>query len=44
VQGAGLPDDFFQIKTPNLGKIWRALENVDIFYGHLENFTDIRGF
>jgi hypothetical protein len=33
----------FQTKNPNLGKFWRApwLENVDIFYGHLEYFTDI---
>jgi hypothetical protein len=35
---------YFQTKNPNLGKFWRALhrlENVDIFYGHLEYFKDI---
>jgi hypothetical protein len=34
----------FQTQNPNLGKFWRALgrlENIDIFYGHLEYFTDI---
>jgi hypothetical protein len=33
----------FQTKNPNLGKFWRGprLKNVDIFYGHLEYFTDI---
>jgi hypothetical protein len=33
----------FQTQNPNLGKFWRAteLENVDIFYGHLDYFTDI---
>jgi hypothetical protein len=30
---------YFQTKNPNLGKFWGTiprLENVDIFYGHLE--------
>jgi hypothetical protein len=34
----------FKPKNPNLGKFWRALqrlENVDLFYAHLEYFTDI---
>jgi hypothetical protein len=33
----------FQTKNPNLGKFWRALrlENVYIFYGHLEYFKDV---
>jgi hypothetical protein len=33
---------YFQTKNPNCGKFWRALpriENVGIFYGHLEYFT-----
>jgi hypothetical protein len=34
----------FQTKNSNLDKLRRALhrwENVDIFYGHLEYFSDI---
>jgi hypothetical protein len=34
----------FQTKNPNLGKFWNALcrlENVDIFFGHLEYFAGI---
>jgi hypothetical protein len=34
----------FQTRKPNLGKFWNALprlENIDIFYGHLEYFMDI---
>jgi hypothetical protein len=37
---------YFQTKNPNLGKFMRALhrlENVDIFCGHWEYFTDIWG-
>jgi hypothetical protein len=35
---AGLPDGSFSNKNPNLGKFFEGLglENVDIFYGHLE--------
>jgi hypothetical protein len=43
----GLPDVFFKQKNPNLGTFLRALcrlENVDIFYGHLEHFKDIWKF
>jgi hypothetical protein len=35
---------YFQTQNPNLGKFLRALhrlENIDIFYGHLEYFTGI---
>jgi hypothetical protein len=35
---------YFQTQNPNLGKCWRGLgrlENVDIFNGYLEYFTDI---
>jgi hypothetical protein len=42
---AGLPDGFlFQTKNPDLGKFWEGprSENVEIFYAHLEYFTDIR--
>jgi hypothetical protein len=34
----------FRTKNPNLGKFWRALDWkkwIYVFYGHLENFTDI---
>jgi hypothetical protein len=34
----------FQTKNPNLGKFFRAsdyIEDVDIFYGHLEYFMDM---
>jgi hypothetical protein len=29
----------FQTKNPNLGKLWRAMEDVGIFYGHSVHFT-----
>jgi hypothetical protein len=33
---------YFQIKNPNLGQFWRALDwKVLIFYGHLEYFANI---
>jgi hypothetical protein len=35
----------FQTKNINLGKFWMTLhrmENVEIFYGNLEHFSDIR--
>jgi hypothetical protein len=38
-QDQGCQMVYFQNKNTNLGKFWRALhrlENVDIFYGHLE--------
>jgi hypothetical protein len=31
----------FQTKNPNLGKFWWALENVNIFNGHLEYLMEI---
>jgi hypothetical protein len=33
----------YKTQNPNLGKFLEGprLENVDIFYGHLEYFTDI---
>jgi hypothetical protein len=33
----------FQTEYPNLGKFWEGprFENVEIFYAHLEYFTDI---
>jgi hypothetical protein len=31
----------FQTKNPNLGKFWRAMENLGIFYDHLEYFLNI---
>jgi hypothetical protein len=38
----GLPDGFFSNQKSQFGKILDdpRLENVDIFYGHLEYFTD----
>jgi hypothetical protein len=38
-----LPDGFFSNQKSQFGKILEGLrwENVDIFYGHLEYFTDI---
>jgi hypothetical protein len=39
---AGLPDDSFQTKNPNLGKFWRVLDLkmlIYILYGHLEYFV-----
>jgi hypothetical protein len=38
---AGLPDGIFSNKNPNLGKFWRATENVDLVYGHLKYITVI---
>jgi hypothetical protein len=40
---AGLPDGFFSNQKSQIGKILEGprLENVVIFYGHLEHFTDI---
>jgi hypothetical protein len=41
---SGLPDGLFQTKNTNFGKIWRVeeyVENVVIFYDHLEYFTTI---
>jgi hypothetical protein len=34
---------YFQTKNPNFGKLLEGptFENVDIFYGHLEYFTEI---
>jgi hypothetical protein len=34
---------YFQTKNPNLGENFQGLrlENVDIFYGHLEDFNDV---
>jgi hypothetical protein len=29
----------FQTKNANLGKFWRVLEDVGVFYGHLVHFT-----
>jgi hypothetical protein len=39
----GLPDSFFSNQKSQFGQILQGprLENVDIFYGHLEYFTDI---
>jgi hypothetical protein len=39
---AGLPDGFFSNqKSQFVGKFLARLENVDMFYGHMEYFTDI---
>jgi hypothetical protein len=40
---AGLPDGFFSNQKSQIGSILEGprLENVDIFYGHLEYYTDI---
>jgi hypothetical protein len=40
---SGLPDGLFSNQKSQFGKIFQGLglENVDIFYGHLEHFTDI---
>jgi hypothetical protein len=32
---------YFQTKNTNLGKFWRALDLENVFYCHLEYFTDI---
>jgi hypothetical protein len=42
-QSPGLPDGYFSDQKFRFGKILEGLgwENVDIFYGHLEYFTDI---
>jgi hypothetical protein len=39
----GLPEGFFSNQNPQIGSILEGpiLENVDIFYGLLEYFTDI---
>jgi hypothetical protein len=37
----GLPDGLFSNQKPNLRKFWRDFDWIDIFYGHLEYFTDI---
>jgi hypothetical protein len=39
----GLPDSLFSNPKSQFGKILEILrlENVDTFYGHLEQFTDI---
>jgi hypothetical protein len=40
--GQGCQMICFQTKNPNLGKFWRDwMENVDIFYDHLEYFMEI---
>jgi hypothetical protein len=40
---SGLPDGLFSNPKSQFGKKYRGLclENVDIFYGHLEHFMDI---
>jgi hypothetical protein len=40
---AGLPDGLFANQKSQLGYILEGLrsENVDVFYGHMEYFTDI---
>jgi hypothetical protein len=40
----GLPDGLFSSQKSQFGKYLQGLrlENVDIFYGHLEYFMDIR--
>jgi hypothetical protein len=41
---AGLPDGLFSNQKKQFGKILEGLrlENVDVFYGNLEYFIDIR--
>jgi hypothetical protein len=43
---AGLPDGFFSNRKSQFGQILEGprLENVVIFYGHLEYFTDVLGY
>jgi hypothetical protein len=38
---AGLPDGLFSTKNPNFELALGRLQNVDIFYGHLEYFMEI---
>jgi hypothetical protein len=42
---SGLPDSLFSNQKSKFGSILErlSLENADIFYGHLEYFTDIWG-
>jgi hypothetical protein len=39
----GLPDGLFSNQKSQIGKNFQSLrlENIGIFYGHLENFMDI---